>query len=78
MRVATVLRGATDINSAASADITLYSYFYPTDTYVSLVHYYLQTSGKVTQLMADVTPLSANPPAVHVNHRQEKDLHHHR
>jgi len=62
MRVATVMRGATSINSAAANDISVYSYFYPSDTYVSLVHYYLQTSGTVTKVLADVTPMTANPP----------------
>jgi len=62
MRVSTVLRGITTINSAAANDISIYSYFYPSDTYVSLVHYYLQTSGGITKLFADVTPMTANPP----------------
>ncbi len=61
-RVATVLRGATGINSAAANDLVVYSYFYPSDTYVSLLHYYLQTSGGHTKLMADLTPMTANPP----------------
>jgi prepilin-type N-terminal cleavage/methylation domain-containing protein len=61
-RVAGVVRGTTDITSAGSDDLIMYSYFYPSDTYVSLLHYYLQTSGGVTQLLADVTPMSANPP----------------
>jgi hypothetical protein len=26
------------------------------------VHYYLQTTGKTKQLLADVTPMTANPP----------------
>lgn len=62
MRVATVLRGVTGLNSVAANDISAYSYFYPSDAYVSLVHYYLHTSGGTTQLLADVTPMSANPP----------------
>jgi prepilin-type N-terminal cleavage/methylation domain-containing protein len=62
MRVATVLRGTTGITSVAANDIVLYSYFYPQDSYVSLVHYYLQTSGKTTRLLVDVTPMTANPP----------------
>lgn len=61
-RVATVLRSVTGINSAAADDLVVYAYFYPSDSYVSLLHYYLQTSGKVTKLMADLTPMSANPP----------------
>jgi prepilin-type N-terminal cleavage/methylation domain-containing protein len=62
MRVATVVRGTTDISSVAANDLVIYSYFYPSDAYVSQVHYYLQTSGKITQLLADVTPMTANPP----------------
>lgn len=61
-RVATVLRGVTGINSATADDLVVYAYFYPSDTYVSLLHYYLQTSGKATKLMADLTPMTANPP----------------
>jgi hypothetical protein len=59
-RIATVLRGATDITSVSADDVTCYSYFYPRDSYVSLIHYY-KANGN-TQLLADVTPLSANPP----------------
>lgn len=62
MRVAGVVRGITGINSVAANDLSAYSYFYPQDSYVSLIHYYLQTSGSTTQLLADVTPMSANPP----------------
>ncbi len=61
-RVATVLRGTTGITSVAANDFQGYSYFYPSDAYVSVIHYYLSTSGGVTKLMADVTPMSANPP----------------
>jgi prepilin-type N-terminal cleavage/methylation domain-containing protein len=59
-RIANVLRGATDIVSASSNDVVAYAYFYPTDTYVSQVHYYLNSSSTV--LYADVTPMTANPP----------------
>ncbi len=61
-RVATVLRGTTGITSVAANDFQGYSYFYPSDTYVSVIHYYLSTSNGVTKLIADVTPMSANPP----------------
>ncbi|MEJ0072562.1 MAG: prepilin-type N-terminal cleavage/methylation domain-containing protein [Candidatus Saccharibacteria bacterium] len=57
-RVSTVLRGATSVVSASDNDLVIYSYFYPSDTYVSLLHYYV-SSG---QLLADLTPMSANPP----------------
>jgi prepilin-type N-terminal cleavage/methylation domain-containing protein len=62
MRVAQVVRGATNVNSVAANDIVMYSYFYPQDSYVSLVHYYLQTSSGTTKLLADVTPMTSNPP----------------
>lgn len=57
-RIASVIRGLTDITQATSNSMTIYSYFSPADTYVSLVNYYVV--GKA--LMADVTPMSANPP----------------
>jgi prepilin-type N-terminal cleavage/methylation domain-containing protein len=59
-RIASVVRGATDITSVASNDFVMYGYFYPTDAYVSIVHYYLNGSGTI--LYADVTPMTANPP----------------
>jgi prepilin-type N-terminal cleavage/methylation domain-containing protein len=62
MRVATVLRGLTQITSAGNSSLTLYSYFYPSDTYESLVNYYLQTTNGTTELLANVTPMTANPP----------------
>lgn len=62
MRMATVMRGVTGVNSVAANDISVYSYFYPSDAYVSLVHYYLQTASGVTKVLADVTPMSADPP----------------
>lgn len=57
-RIATVVRGLTDITTADANDLTIYSYFYPTDTYVSQVKYYVSNN----QLLADVTPMTANPP----------------
>jgi prepilin-type N-terminal cleavage/methylation domain-containing protein len=59
-RVAQVMRGLTDIVSETSSDLVVYAYFSPVDAYVSQVHYYLSSNGKA--LMADVTPLTANPP----------------
>lgn len=59
-RVAQVLRGLTDIVSESDNDLTAYAYFSPEDNYVSLIHYYLSSDGK--QLMADVTPMTSNPP----------------
>ncbi len=59
-RIGNVLRGLTDIVSESSTDLTAYAYFSPNDTYVSLVHYYL--NGDSTVLYADVTPMTANPP----------------
>lgn len=59
-RIADVLRGVTDIVSVGNNGLTAYAYFSPADTYVSLVHYYLNSNG--TQVMVDVTPMTANPP----------------
>jgi len=59
-RVATVVRGITDITSVSSNDLQIYAYFAPTDTYVSQVHYYLNAAQ--TELLVDVTPMTANPP----------------
>ena len=59
-RVGNVLRGLTDIVSESNSDLTVYAYFSPDDTYVSLVHYYLNAGS--TALYADVTPMTANPP----------------
>ncbi|HSX42692.1 MAG TPA: hypothetical protein VLF59_01260 [Candidatus Saccharimonadales bacterium] len=57
-RVANVIRGSTGVISAANNDLVLYSYFYPSDAYVSKLHYYISNG----QLLADLTPMSANPP----------------
>lgn len=62
VRVATVLRSATGVTTAGANEFEGYAYFSPSDTYVSVIHYYLQTSGGVTKLMAEVTPMSADPP----------------
>lgn len=59
-RVGNVLRGLTDIQAAQDDEITLYGYFFPTDTYVSLITYYKSNDG--TKLYADVTPMTSNPP----------------
>ena len=59
-RVANVLRGLTDITSESANAITCYAYFAPSDTYVSQIHYYVSADG--TKLLADVTPMTANPP----------------
>lgn len=59
-RISDVMRGITDITSETSNDLNAYAYFAPTDTYVSVVHYYLSGNGKA--IMVDVTPMTANPP----------------
>jgi prepilin-type N-terminal cleavage/methylation domain-containing protein len=59
-RIANVVRGSTDIISATSTDLSVYSYFFPNDTYVSQVHYYL--NAQQDTLYADVTPMTSNPP----------------
>jgi prepilin-type N-terminal cleavage/methylation domain-containing protein len=58
--IANVVRGLTGISSADANDLTMYAYFFPNDTYVSKVRYYLNATA--TQLMAEVTPMTANPP----------------
>jgi len=60
-RIANVVRGATDFVSVGPNDMTIYAYFYPSNQYVSQVRYYL--SPTKTELLADVTPLTANPPS---------------
>lgn len=59
-RVATVVRGLTDITITNANEMEFYAYFSPNDSYVSLIHYYL--AGTNPTLAADVTPMSANPP----------------
>ncbi len=59
-RIADVLRGATDIVSDEPNQLSVYAYFSFTNQYVSLVNYYLNSSK--TQLLASVTPMTANPP----------------
>jgi len=57
-RVANVLRGINGVVSASSNDLVAYSYFYPSDAYMSQIHYYIAGGN----LMATVTPMTANPP----------------
>lgn len=59
-RIANVLRGTYDVVSASPNDLVVYAYFSPTDANVSLIHYYKNGAG--TQLLADVTNMTANPP----------------
>lgn len=59
-RIGNVLRGLTDITTATENEVTLYAYFSPNDSYVSLIRYYI--SGSNPSLYADVTPMTANPP----------------
>lgn len=59
-RISDVLRGATDIVSPGANDLTVYAYFSPADTYVSLTRYYLNATGD--KILVDITPMTANPP----------------
>jgi prepilin-type N-terminal cleavage/methylation domain-containing protein len=59
-RLATVLRGTTDIISVSADSIECYAYFAPSDTYVSKIKYYKTADKK--QLLADVTRMTSNPP----------------
>lgn len=60
-RLANVLRGTTDFLAVGDNDVTVYAYFYPKNAYVSQVRYYLNTRNNA--LLADVTPMTGNPPA---------------
>lgn len=59
-RIGNVIRGTTDFVSLNDNDVTLYAYFYPNDSNVSLIHYYINSQNN--QVLADVTPMTANPP----------------
>lgn len=59
-RIGNVVRGTTGIVSASNNSLSFYAYFYPNDQYVSLVSYYLNSSGN--QVLASVTPMTSNPP----------------
>lgn len=59
-RIGDVLRGTYDIISAQPNYLSVYAYFSPVDNYVSIVDYYLNSAGN--QLLASVTPMTANPP----------------
>lgn len=61
-RISNILRSSTDIVSVDSNDLVVYAYFYPSDAYVSLLHYYIVTVDGTKTLKADLTPMSANPP----------------
>ncbi|MBL8121270.1 prepilin-type N-terminal cleavage/methylation domain-containing protein [Candidatus Saccharibacteria bacterium] len=61
-RVSGVLRGTTGIVTASGNELSVYAYFDPSDTYVSLLHYYVVNNGGAKQLKADLTPMTANPP----------------
>ena len=59
-RIGNVVRGTTGLIDAENNSLEMYAYFYPTDTYVSKIKYYLNAGS--TKLLADVTPMTANPP----------------
>lgn len=59
-RVAGVIRSSVDVNTANENEIEVYAYFWPNDAYVSKVRYYLTENN--TKMLADVTPMSENPP----------------
>ncbi len=61
-RLIRVLRGATKIDTADANNLTAYAYFYPSDQFVSKLHYYIDSSGKTPELKVDLTPMTANPP----------------
>ena len=59
-RIAQVVRGLTDISDASADEITMYAYFYPKDSYASLIRYYSDPTKTI--FYADVTTMTANPP----------------
>lgn len=59
-RIARVLRGIKNIQTAEANSITAYTYFSNQSTYTSQVKYYLSNDNK--QLLADVTPMDADYP----------------
>lgn len=59
-RISRVLRGGGDITEATNDAITIYAYFSPADQYYSLIRYYKDPTN--TKIMADVTPMTSNPP----------------
>ena len=59
-RIANVMRGVTGINSVTADSIDCYAYFSPSDDYVSHIRYYKDAAN--TQLLADVTRMTSNPP----------------
>lgn len=60
-RVAAVTRGLTEVADAKDDELTMYAYFSPRDSTISMVRYYKSTDG--TKLLADVTPMTANLPS---------------
>ncbi len=71
-RVASVVRGSTDIIAASDNDLSVYAYFYPNDQFESQVRYYKSADGK--KLLADVTPMTIQPPYWHANYRQKTNF----
>lgn len=59
-RIASVMRGATDVVTASSTEMKLNAYFSPNDAYVSEIRYYKSADG--SKLLAYVVPYTANPP----------------
>lgn len=60
-RMAEVVRGVTDIVQPNANELIAYAYFSPGDTFTSQIRYYLNPPRTV--LLADVTPMTANPPS---------------
>lgn len=61
-RVAAVARGLMSVSIAKDDELEMYAYFYPSDTYVSKVRYYVAPVNGVNQLKVDLTAMTANPP----------------
>ncbi len=59
-RVSQVLRSSNFVEEANADSFTAYAYFAPQDLYTSKIRYYLSPSQD--QLLADVTPMTADYP----------------
>jgi len=71
-RVTKVIRGINYIETADADTITAYSYFAPDDQYTSKIRYYLNPSQ--SQLLADVTPMTADYPVGALINAQKKTV----
>jgi prepilin-type N-terminal cleavage/methylation domain-containing protein len=69
-RIASVMRGATDVIVASNTEMVINTYFSPNDVYVSQVKYYKSEDGK--KLLAEVIPYTVNPPVGSLDNAKTK------